>query len=788
LFRPGTIEEQKDLIAELYREEGYVHPQVSIKTRQDPQDGNFILDVHIRKGPYYRVQEVNLIGNNAFDDHRLKRLMKTWKQANRPFVRNRFIPGRLTEDIARLTSFYREKGFADVLVTPKPRLDPKKNRVVVEVVIDEGPRYEVLFEGNDFFSDATLGKDLEFFEEGNRGNVGLRRSIQNIRRRYQESGFADGKVLWHEKDTAANGRRPIVIEIEEGDRYLVEEVRITGNSAIDNETIRKQVLTRPPSALHPGAYRPDVLQEDRTAVRALYLKHGYIHAGVDKHVEVDPEDKSVRVTIEIQEGVQTRISKIEIQGDIPPAASDLWQAIELEPGEPLQPFRIQEDEDNLAARIAALGYPYVQVTGKIDFSEDNRRARIIYQVDPGLYVQVGQIFFAGNFRTRRKVLARELGFETGDAFSLEEVLSAQRNLRNMDIFNSVQVKPIGLKERDSTVHLLFETLENKPYYLEIGGGYQTDKGFYGRTRIGDRNFMGSNKEIWTEGEYSQVGYRWDAGISNPRLLDTRISSEAGLFIEREELFNQDFGTDSVGANLTLLRPWGRFVTSSLTFQYELREQFLRGPNSTDVDPEALKERSILVTTPSILFDSRDSFIQPKEGWYAKFDVDISTGLENSLDNFLRYNLELRTYYTPISRLTLAARVFTGYLSAHGDNARLPQDQLFFLGGIVDVRGYKENLLRFDAAGSPVGGRLAAFSNLEARYDLGRNFELSTFVDAGLIKEALVDAGDDSLQWSVGLGLHYITPIGPVGLSYGLKIDPRPEEDAGQIHFSIGYTF
>ncbi len=787
LLRPGILPEQAELVAELYRNRGYVDPQVAITPRQDPEDGNYLLDIDIEKGPYYKLESVHLTGNTAFGDLRLKSMMQTWKQAKRLFAGNRFVTARLTDDIAKLSAFYREKGFADVAITSNVDLNAQNRSAIVNVAVQEGPRYEVTFTGNDFFSDRKLRQDLELFKDGNRGNIGLRRSIQNIRRRYKQAGFVDVQVDWHEEEST-DGRRGIVIDIDEGDRYMVQELRITGNMALDDETIGEQVLTRPPSTFYSGAYVPDILQEDLTAVRALYVKHGYIHAGVDSHIKVDPEDHRVRVTLQIQEGVQTRVAGIDIQGDIPPDAGDLRQVLELKAGEPFRPFLIQDDEDDLAARIAALGYPYVQVTGEVDFSANNQRARIIYHVNPGPYVKVGEIFFAGNFRTRRKILARELGFDTGEAFSLSEVLSAQRNLRNMNLFDSVQVKPIGLREKASTVHLLFETLEKEPYYFEIGGGYQTDKGVYGLTRLGDRNFLGSNKEIWTEGEYSQVGYRWDAGITNPRLLGTKISTQASVFIEREELFNQDFGTDTLGANLTFVRPWGRHITSSLAFQYELREQFLRGPDATGVDPEALEERSILVTTPSIIFDSRDSFIRPRTGRYAKFDVDISTGLENSLDNFLRYNLDLRTYHTPVSRLTLAGRVVTGYLSSYGENANIPQDQLFFLGGTTSVRGFEENLLRFDSAGNPVGGRLAVFSNLEARYDLGRNFELSAFIDAGMVKEALVKAGDDSLQWSAGLGLHYITPIGPLGISYGRKIDPRPGEDSGQIHFMIGYTF
>jgi len=130
----------------------------------------------------------------------------------------------------------------------------------------------------------------------------------------------------------------------------------------------------------------------------------------------------------------------------------------------------------------------------------------------------------------------------------------------------------------------------------------------------------------------------------------------------------------------------------------------------------------------------------------------------------------------------------GQVVPYSESELVPDDQLFFLGGIRDVRGFEENLLRFDSSGDPVGGRTAIVGSVEARFDLGLNFELTCFFDIGSVQDALVDEGSEEFRPSAGLGLRYITPIGPMGILYGHKLDRQPGEDAGRFHISIGYSF
>jgi outer membrane protein insertion porin family len=306
--------------------------------------------------------------------------------------------------------------------------------------------------------------------------------------------------------------------------------------------------------------------------------------------------------------------------------------------------------------------------------------------------------------------------------------------------------------------------------------------------LGDHNLFGLNKSGWIGGEVSEIGYHGELGLTEPRLFESHIKAAVGAFVDRKQNFNQDFGSHSYGTTLSLLYPWNKRISTSLATRYEYRDQFSRGADIDPTDVEDFDPRIILVNTPEVRYDSRDSFIRPRSGWLGRFSIDISKGLTNKRDDFLKYELDLRTYVTPLPRLTFAWRGLAGHLDPFGANRDVPEDQLFFLGGTNNVRGFRENLLLRNSDGDAVGGRNALLTSVEARIDLGGNFELTSFYDLGSLQHAENHQGGDPVRSSVGLGLRYQTPIGPIGLLYGYKLGRQSGEDVGRFHFSIGYTF
>ena len=787
LFSP-ELDTQAGRIARRFLSDGFANPQVSVSAHRVGSGRTYDLDVRIDKGTWDRLEEIQVNGNHLFATNALRLWMKTWWIAKLPGPVGRFVESELATDITALTDRYRSKGYADVRVDHSlERLAPG-NGYRATLRIHEGDRYQVSFKGNRHFSDRLLRQDITLFQTGNAGGSGIRRSMNRILDRYRRDGFASVQVRTRqERESEPNGFvRRVEFIVEEGPHTRVVAVTFDGNTVFDADTLGPQMLTHRSDLLNQGPFDPDLLQEDLAAIRALYLREGYLGAKVEAEPIIALNREQVTVKIHIVEGVQTRIEAVDLEGLGPGLAAQVPAILSLRAGEPYRPYRVREDEQALAGLVSERGYPHVQVTSDTVFKTDRTGVRIVYRIEKGPFVRMGITHVTGNLRTQPSVVLREQLQATGQPLSMIRLLETQRAIRDLEVFSSVQFHTIGLKEKAGTVHMLAAVEEKPPYYLETGAGYENDSGGYARFRIGDNNLMGLNKRAWVGGAASQTGQRLEAGLFEPRLMGSRLSADTGLFFERKEPFNQAFGTDTYGGTLSFGYALTEPLRSALKLSYENREPFDREGGRLAYLQEG--RRQILVVTPSVAFDSREAFVRPRKGAVATAAVDISNGLDTDNDDFAKFSLDGRGYLSPTDWLTLAIHGRLDHIAPFGAAAAVPEDQRLFLGGTTSVRGFGENLLRTDADGEPVGGLTAMMGNVEARWALGGNVELSGFVDAGQVINPALSAGADRMRWSAGIGLRYITPIGAMGILYGRKIEPDPGEDPGRFHLSIGYTF
>jgi outer membrane protein insertion porin family len=784
----AALSEQEKGISAYLKNQGYPAPQVHLLADKNGKDGQWIIHVYLDKKTPLVLGSLVFEGNTAISTFRLKSLMKIRPSIFRLYIPKRFVEKILKKDVETLLAYYRKKDFADCRISTRVESMPG-HRIRAVVVIAEGRRYVVDFEGNKSLGTRKLKKQALRFNQGNQNDAALKKIAAAIREIYREAGFADARVKF--EDAPASGGKPnqrhIHFMIDEGQRLSVNDLRIKGNAAFRTQNIKKEMLTQRKGVFRKGYFLSRVLEEDVDSIKALYRKNGFINTEVRQEVLMDQGRKGVSVNLTIDEKAQTLVSEIDIKGLRAVSGEAAYKAMGLKKGKPFREYMLKSDENTLSAMISEAGYPFVVVTGSVDISKDQKSARVAYEIVQGPLVKMGQIFFSGNFRTKNDLLSDAIGLSPGDPFSSRKMLKGQKSLRDMDIFDSVRFNPIGLKEKWDQVDLLVDLEEKKPYFAEFSVGYETQKGFFLQSKAGDRNLFGSNKDAGLGFDVSQTGYRVESEILEPRLLGSHISMNTSLYTEKEKLFNQDFGTAVFGANVGFSHKPIKHITAGLNLRFEQRDQFGESSISSE-DNDLFKPRPLLALTPSLSFDTRDSFIYPKKGILTSISADISKGVVKSLDNFVKYRLESRAYVTPANRLTFAWAGRVGHIAPYGNTNAVADDQLFFLGGISDVRGVDENMLFFDEAGKPLGGRTFIFSSVEARIDLGLGFEIPLFFDTGKLSKTAGPGVSGQFRSAVGTGLRYLTPIGPIGFLYGKNLDPQKGEPSGRVHFSIGYTF
>jgi outer membrane protein insertion porin family len=795
VYRPKDLSKQVGSIVELYKREGYIDPKVKIVADNGSKSGNVTVRVKIKKGDPYKPGALTFNGNRAVGTASLKPRMKTWR-LGLLLGTARFTEERLEKDIENLITYYRKKGYAEVDISYE--LDTKSHFPDVDVTINifEGPHYKIAFKGNDEFWNYTLKKDVVFFTQGNRRGLGLRKSIRNIRERYHKEGFIDVKVVAREERESQHLKKSkcVGFNITEGPRTKVSGITISGNQMITEEEIRAQILTQPPSLFNSGAFVKNTLDEDVFAVNTLYLDKGFQNAKVGYQTVFTPNRVGVTVEIKIKEGVMTRIGSVSIKGSDLVTLKDIKERLQVQPDHPYNANLLVTDEGYLSSLVSEKGYPHVLVKSKVKLSSDHTIADVVYQIDPGPKVRLGQVFVSGNLKTQEKIILRELEIKPDDPLSLQKLTDGQRAIRDLAIFRSVQYKAIGLAEKEESINLFVEVEEGKPYSAQFEAGYDSESGANCGVKLENRNFLGLNKNIWGSAKILETGYEVESGITEPRLFGSKISSSLVVYNNRIKELNEDYGTDTLGGSLGFGRDWSEKFNTSLIFALEQIDEFDNPPSEPGNDIS-----TVLVTTPSIRYDSRDSFIKPTHGIVTDVSVDISSGVEDidesAEEDFIRYNLDLRYYVSPLEKMTFAWMGFIGYIQPYSDSEFPPEHELFTLGGINSVRGFEENLLQRKSDGNALGGKTAFMGSFETRFDIGWNLDLTVFFDTGSVQDVIdtedqVEGDTDEFRSSYGLGLRYMTAIGPIGLLYGWKLDVKEEEgeSPGRWHFSIGYTF
>ncbi len=781
----AKIAEQKVYLKDYLNSKGYDSVRVDTEV-EEISDKLGLLNIRINKGGYFTIGDISVSGNDNISGLRLKKEMKSWWRSFLYGEPGRLIPDELDNDITKISALYRGKGYADSEIKYEVRKDSLKGTADILLTITEGPEYEIEIEGNEFFGDGALSEQTEQVKEGRRGSVALRQAVRGIRKMYREEGFGDAKVNFRDTLLTESGRqkKKVQINVTEGIRPLVSEIKFTGNNSFTEDELGKylnSVVRR--WWRSKEFFRKDIWEDDERNLTAFYVQNGFLSAKVKTGVKYSRDRDSVRIAADISEGIRTYIGSISFAGIPEQFEPDVKKiSSELE-GKPYNSGFVKDAVPRIKGLLAAGGHIYAQVKEKTVFSSDSSKADIIFTAEVKNMAETGQIYVAGNLNTKERTVRKLLKLREREPFSVLELSSGLRNLRNQKIFRSVSSYTSDTGSDADTLDVLVSVEEYPPYYFQASGGYESFVGPYISLLAGNKNLFGLNKELSLKTDLSFVKQSVTAAFTEPVLFVPELSGTLSAFWEGEDVSDPEYQTETTGLGAGANYRWKSSLQSIVQAQIEHKKLYEKAVSGADSN--TVRNSGSLKFIQ--LWDGRDSFMVPRKGVYANLETEFSTGIDNNEDDFIKYKLDLKYFFTPFGPVTFAFAGHLNYLQMTNPGAEPAVDQLFFLGGTSSVRGMNENYFLEDAAGDPAGGKLTALFTFEPRFEFRKNWELPLFLDTGLLSETEAQTGE-TVRSTAGTGLRYITPIGAMGILWGFPLDVKDGWKDGVFHFSIGYTF
>jgi len=542
------------------------------------------------------------------------------------------------------------------------------------------------------------------------------------------------------------------------------------------------------------------LEADRTAITELYHREGYPYAEVDapRWVPVEGEH-AVRVEFPIVEGERWIVEEVRVEGLPVEAASALeLQPLGLADGSPWSPGAVDRAQHRLQEALANTGYPDGRVTSEVDTSQA-RKARVVYQIDPGAYVQIGDVIIAGLLHTRERLVAdvvERAGVVTGAPLSRSRMLAAQRGLYELGLFRRVEVVPMPGHEHRTERNIVIRCEEGEQKSYLFGVGYSNVDA--ARIILGwsHLNLLGRAYGFSAEVSLSQSQQQYSLSLRKRRVFGLPVPGYLAIYRTDETLADRDLLRRGLwidfGDRLKRpLRPWFRY-------EYEI----IQPQNLPDIPlpqlPAELQESKVASITPSIEWDTRDNPLSPEKGLFASASAQYAFPAFLADEHFLKVQAGA-TVYKPILRGFAAAGLRLGVIEPFYNlpddvpkNLQIPFAYRFFAGGRNTVRAFDTDDLGIPGQtivdGNPLGGNVLILLNLQYRRRITGEFFAEIFVDAGNVWASPSQVAFGDIRWGPGLGIQYRTPAGPLRVEYAWKIDPLPGESSGQFFVSFGVPF
>jgi outer membrane protein insertion porin family len=691
----------------------------------------------------------------------------------------------------RLAEHLRRQGYWEAEVEP-PELMPREGGVGLRLRVTLGPRYRLEAEG--IKPDKPLAREVLLFLSGEEPfeEVALDSYVRRTRLYLQRQGRLLAEVRMEVSE--GEGERVLRLEARRTTKTRIEEVRLLGDLPLPAGELAAKIGVREGGMLRRLTAEPvdeDTLADDADSLVATLRALGYADVQVAPARVVEAED-GVAIEFDVDEGPRTLTGAVEVIG-LPAtvAAPDL----PLVTGGPWSAEALADSRAAVARALDDAGY----LEGEVDESHEcvGQRCDVRFDVRPGTQIVVDRVVISGLGRTSRAVVSRVLDFEPGQVAELDEALAAQRRLSALGIFERVTLRPIPGQTGGERRGIVVDLAEGRTRAFGFGVGWNSEDSLRASLNWAEANLLGTGRGLAVELRGSSREQFVQASLRESENLGLLpVPTWLSLYYQRE--VHADYSVTRRGAWLELGNRLRRPVRALLRYDYAIVGNDAPLEVQSDLEREE-QDLALSSLTPILEWDTRDDLFSPRRG------VLVSAQLLSSFD-FIGADASLDRLilsfagFAPLGRSVMAASLRTGGINPRDpcgdpcptDNLRVPVATRFYAGGRVTHRAFPTDGLGtpevFDAEGRPMGGGGQLIANFEWRFPVFSVVGGNAFVDAGNVWPSWREIDPGQLRWGAGLGLRVDTPIGPVRLEYGWKLDRVTGESPGEWFFSIGNPF
>ena len=696
-----------------------------------------------------------------------------------------FNADKIDKGTDRIRQKFVDGGYLTAKIRPEWTYDKATNRVDLSIQIDPGKTttIQVTEEGgkNSQISEKTLRTLVPIFEEGAVDSDLVNEGRDNIVGYYQQLGFFDASATAQVSEGADQSVR-VEYVVTKREEHRVRSIRILGSAFFTEADILRKMKTSEGKLSSHGLFSPDLLQSDVRMIETMYRKAGFQSTEVHSDDE-QSADHDIDITIQIHEGLRSILDEITFTGNKAFSEPELWHEAGIQADQVYSAALIDNARDALAALYYSHGYSEAHIETHQDFNADANTVNVQFGITEGSRYQIGFIVVSGNDHTAEKVITRSSGLKSDDPYSPEGLLEAQQKLYSLGLFNRVEIATID-QDLGAYKNLLIQVEEAKTIVVTPGLGVTEDGRFRGTLELSDNNLFGLNRTLAAR---VRVGYRerqFQTSYREPRLFNHDIQGIAALTLDKtDHLSHGDlvYQSNEVNVSLQTVRKLSKIRTLSLIASYETVN--LQGPLIVLKTPGLIQ---IARLGSSLITDRRDSIRDPTRGNFITTSIEVADKHWGSEVNFVSL-FNQSSYYTPVRGGVLATSARVGWKPPYGGDTELPISERFFAGGSTTLRGFQQN-----EAGPYAGGQLMTIGNIEYRFPVKfiplRNLRGGIFYDTGNVFERPSDFALSDFTHSVGAGLRYITPIGPIRFDVGFNLNPQQNTPPKQPDRKVAFLF